>query len=97
MPTPDARRALIVHAHPEPGSFTTAQMHAARQSLTANGWTVEVIDLYAEQWQPVLAAAEFPDQTAYFRPRAAQAAAFENDALSAGGGKRVPAAGSVRR
>jgi NAD(P)H dehydrogenase (quinone) len=37
--------ALIVHAHPEPSSFSTAQAHRARQTLEADGWAVEFVEL----------------------------------------------------
>lgn len=39
--------ALIVHAHPEPESFCSAQMREATSALEAQGYTVEVSDLYA--------------------------------------------------
>jgi putative NADPH-quinone reductase len=46
--------ALIVHAHPEPASFTTAQAQVARESLQAQGYSVEFTDLYAKRWPPFL-------------------------------------------
>lgn len=61
---------LIVHAHPEPQSFTTAMMHAARETLEADGHQVTVSDLYAMNWNPVASAADFaqrknPDYLVY--------------------------------
>lgn len=45
--------ALIVHAHPEPASFTAALKDAAVSVLEAAGHTVEVADLYREHFNPV--------------------------------------------
>lgn len=50
---------LIVHAHPEPQSFTTAMMKTAVADLTAAGHSVEVSDLYAMNWNPVASADDF--------------------------------------
>jgi NAD(P)H dehydrogenase (quinone) len=50
---------LIVHAHPEPQSFTTSMMKTAVQDFTAAGHSVEVSDLYAMDWNPVASAADF--------------------------------------
>jgi NAD(P)H dehydrogenase (quinone) len=61
---------LIVHAHPEPQSFTTAMMKTAVADFTAAGHTVEVSDLYAMNWDPVAKAEDFgsrknPDYLVY--------------------------------
>jgi NAD(P)H dehydrogenase (quinone) len=50
---------LIVHAHPEPKSFTTAMKDTAVEELTAAGHHVQVSDLYAMRFQPVASAADF--------------------------------------
>ena len=50
---------LIVHAHPEPQSFTTAMKDLAVQELTNAGHQVEVSDLYAMNFNPVASAADF--------------------------------------
>jgi len=50
---------LIVHAHPEPQSFTTSMLKTAVADLTAAGHSVEVSDLYAMNWNPVASAADF--------------------------------------
>ncbi|MDP2228013.1 MAG: NAD(P)H-dependent oxidoreductase [Moraxellaceae bacterium] len=50
---------LIVHAHPEPQSFTTAMMKTAVADFTAAGHDVVVSDLYAMSWNPVASAADF--------------------------------------
>lgn len=52
-------RALLVHCHPKPGSFTAAVRDVALDRLRAAGAETEVIDLYAEGFDPVLSAAEF--------------------------------------
>lgn len=44
---------LIVHAHPEPTSFTAAMKDAAWQALREAGHHVSVSDLYAEGFNPV--------------------------------------------
>ncbi|MGZ0703561.1 NAD(P)H-dependent oxidoreductase [Pseudomonas piscis] len=50
---------LIVHAHPEPQSFTAALRDQARSTLEAQGHQVRVSDLYAMDWNPVASAADF--------------------------------------
>jgi NAD(P)H dehydrogenase (quinone) len=75
--------ALIVHAHPEPTSFTTAQAHAARESLKAQGYSVEFIDLYAKQWAPVLTRGEFPPFEGPFKPQREQRNAVKDGTLPA--------------
>ncbi|AOF92208.1 NAD(P)H-dependent oxidoreductase [Sinorhizobium sp. RAC02] len=44
---------LIVYAHPEPTSFNGAMRDLAVESLTAQGNSIEVSDLYAMGWNPV--------------------------------------------
>ncbi|WP_273457584.1 NAD(P)H-dependent oxidoreductase [Nevskia ramosa] len=50
---------LIVHAHPEPASFTSAMKNAAVADFTAAGHSVVVSDLYAMGFNPVASAADF--------------------------------------
>ena len=50
----EAKKALIVHAHPESASFCTSQMQAARDELVRQGYEVDVIDLYENKLDPVL-------------------------------------------
>lgn len=64
--------ALIVHAHPEPSSFSSAQVAAAREALVAQGYTVDFIDLYSRGWNPVLDRAEFPSFDGPFKPQREQ-------------------------
>ncbi|XP_058011547.1 NAD(P)H dehydrogenase [quinone] 1 isoform X2 [Ahaetulla prasina] len=54
-----AKRALIVLAHQEPGSFNHALQRAAVEALESGGWNVAVSDLYAQHFQPVLSRADF--------------------------------------
>ncbi|MFU3924570.1 NAD(P)H-dependent oxidoreductase [Pseudomonas citronellolis] len=50
---------LIVHAHNEPGSFTTAMKNLAVVILSEQGHEVRVSDLYAQRFNPVASAADF--------------------------------------
>jgi NAD(P)H dehydrogenase (quinone) len=79
--TPQGPRALIVHAHPEPTSFAAAQLQAAVASLGGAGHEVEVIDLYAQQWPPVLDRDEFAVADGPFKPQAEQMRAAADGTL----------------
>ncbi|MEW2398133.1 NAD(P)H-dependent oxidoreductase [Streptomyces sp. NPDC046862] len=84
MSTYDAApTALIVHAHPEPHSFSTAQMTTAAQSLSEAGYRVQVLDLYADGWAPTLAREEFAPVDGPFKPQAEQMRAVEEGTLDA--------------
>ena len=50
---------LIVYAHPEPGSFSGAMKDTAVAALTGAGHRVEVSDLYAMGFDPVLRPQQF--------------------------------------
>ncbi|ENU45330.1 hypothetical protein F984_03589 [Acinetobacter nosocomialis NIPH 2119] len=50
---------LIVHAHPEPLSFTTSLKTTAQQTFKKLGHRVEVSDLYAMQFNPVASKEDF--------------------------------------
>lgn len=61
---------LIIHAHPEPQSFTSSMLKTAVAELTHAGHEVVVSDLYAMDWNPVASAADFgtrknPDYLVY--------------------------------
>lgn len=63
-------KVLIVHAHPEPQSFTAALRDQATATLQAQGHEVLVSDLYAMHWNPVASASDFtsrenPDYLVY--------------------------------
>lgn len=52
-------KVLIVHAHPEPQSFTAALRDQAVATLEAQGHEVQVSDLYKMNWNPVASADDF--------------------------------------
>ncbi|VVP19297.1 NAD(P)H-dependent oxidoreductase [Pseudomonas fluorescens] len=52
-------KVLIVHAHPEPKSFTAALRDQAVATLEAQGHEVQVSDLYAMNWNPVAGSDDF--------------------------------------
>ena len=52
-------KVLIVHAHPEPKSFTAALRDQAVATLEAQGHEVQVSDLYKMHWNPVASADDF--------------------------------------
>lgn len=61
---------LIVHAHPEPRSFTSALKATAVEVLTARGHAVTVSDLYDMNFDPVARGSDFgsranPDYLVY--------------------------------
>ena len=60
---------LIVHAHPEPLSFTSALRDAAVRVLTAQGHSVVVSDLYVQAFDPVARRSDFlePSDPSHFR------------------------------
>ncbi|MEC8727836.1 MAG: NAD(P)H-dependent oxidoreductase, partial [Pseudomonadota bacterium] len=53
----------IVHAHPEPRSFSSAMADTALSTLTADGHSVSISDLYHMSWQAVASAADFADRS----------------------------------
>jgi NAD(P)H dehydrogenase (quinone) len=78
-----APTALIVHAHPEPRSFNTAQMTTAARVLREAGYRVDVLDLYADGWAPVLGREEFAPVDGPFKPQAEQMRAVAEGTLDA--------------
>ena len=67
-------KTLIVHAHPEPRSFNGALTSLAVSTLEGLGHQVQVSDLYALGWSPVLDASAFADlpEDGFFDPAKAQ-------------------------
>ena len=51
-------RVLLVYCHPVPGSFSAALRDRAAESLRAAGHTVDLLDLYADGFDPVLSRSE---------------------------------------
>jgi NAD(P)H dehydrogenase (quinone) len=56
-------RVLVIYCHPRPDSFSAALRDAAVDGLTASGHAVELRDLYAEGFDPVLSTQQ---RGAYF-------------------------------
>lgn len=54
---------LIVHAHPEPKSFSGALMRTAFEEFTSQGHSVLISDLYAMKWNPVASSGDFCRRT----------------------------------
>jgi NAD(P)H dehydrogenase (quinone) len=77
--------ALIIHAHPEPTSFTAAMAATARRTLEAAGVDVEVSDLYAEGFNPVAGRHDFLSvaDPARFHYQTEQKHAYENNDFAA--------------
>ncbi len=75
---------LIVHAHPEPHSFTSALKDAAVEELRALGHTVTVSDLYALGFDPRLTRADFTGtaDAGYFKPQREQLHASETNTFA---------------
>jgi Flavodoxin-like fold len=77
-------RIFIVHAHPEPQSFSGAMTRTAMQALNAAGHEVIVSDLYAMGFDPVSDRRNFttvsnPD---FFRQQAEEAYAAAHDGFA---------------
>lgn len=53
-------KILIVHAHPEPRSFTAALKNVAIEALRAAGHEVQLSDLYADGWKAAVDRDDFP-------------------------------------
>ena len=51
-------RALVLHAHPVPESFSHSLRETVVQGLEGSGWDVDLCDLYAEGFDPVLSREE---------------------------------------
>lgn len=56
IPVLAAKKVLIVYAHQSAGSFNSAAKDAAVEVLTAQGYTVEVSDLYAMKFKATATA-----------------------------------------
>ena len=78
-------RYLIVHAHPDATSFNAALTNAATQALVRAGHEVQISDLYAMGWNPVLGEADFEQRldTEHFRVAYEQTHAVEHDIQAA--------------
>lgn len=54
-------RVLCVHCHPDPDSLMTAAFARVRAALATRGADVEVIDLYADGFDPLMTLADWVD------------------------------------
>jgi NAD(P)H dehydrogenase (quinone) len=77
-------KILIVHAHYEPQSFTTALKDLAVETLLAAGHEVRVSDLHAMNWNPVASVADFGERKnpEYCTYALEQRHGFENGTLA---------------
>ena len=57
--TQSARHVLAVYAHPWAHSFTGFILHSAVRGVRAAGHSVEIADLYAEGFDPLLRHADY--------------------------------------
>ncbi|RZF26726.1 flavodoxin family protein [Paraburkholderia sp. UYCP14C] len=55
-------KVLIIHAHPEPQSFSSALKTVAVKTFIEDGHEVQVSDLYAMGFNPVASAADFGER-----------------------------------
>ncbi|WP_148252947.1 NAD(P)H-dependent oxidoreductase [Aidingimonas lacisalsi] len=74
---------LIVFSHPEPQSFNGELKNIAIETLQCLGHSVEVSDLYAENFDPVERPSHFPDRSVVdtFQPLTEQRQAFQRQTL----------------
>jgi NAD(P)H dehydrogenase (quinone) len=75
---------FVVHAHPEPRSFSSALVQTTSATLAAAGHTVTVSDLYATRFNPVSGRQNFvtvrnPD---YYKQQQEELYASENDGFA---------------
>lgn len=58
QPHPKGSRVLLVHAHPVPGSLSSALATAVQSGLEASGTTVTKLNLYEQKFDPLLSMDE---------------------------------------
>lgn len=77
-------QVLIVHAHPEPNSFNGAMTRAAVETLTQQGHSVTVSDLYAMDFHAPSDRSNFATvaDAAYFKPQAEESHATQHAGFS---------------
>jgi NAD(P)H dehydrogenase (quinone) len=77
-------KTLIVHAHPEPQSFSSALARTAAEALSKGGHDVRVTDLYARRFDPVSDRRNFTlaKNPAYFKQQLEEAHASEHDGFA---------------
>ncbi|MCY3872796.1 MAG: NAD(P)H-dependent oxidoreductase, partial [Rhodobacteraceae bacterium] len=74
---------LIVHCHPEPASFNAALTEVARTTLRKRGFSVEISDLYRQDFDPCERPEHYTNRgnDAVFSPLGEQRHSFETDTL----------------
>ena len=77
-------RALIVHCHPEPNSLNATLTEVARTTLRRQGFSVEISDLYREEFDPRERSGHYGNREDHdvFSPLGEQRYAFETNTLS---------------
>lgn len=75
---------LIVHAHPEPKSFSSALAQTARETLARAGHTTAFSDLYAAGFDPVSSRSGFTTvaNAGFFKPQAEERHAAHHDGFA---------------
>jgi NAD(P)H dehydrogenase (quinone) len=64
-------RVLVIFAHPLDDSYVAALRDSIVETLKASGHTVDLCELYKEEFDPILSAHErraYRDTSANFRP-----------------------------
>lgn len=51
-------RMLVIYCHPRPESFTASVRDAVIEGLTQAGHDIDLVDLYADNFDPRLSASE---------------------------------------
>ncbi len=74
---------LIVYCHPEPGSFNASLKDAAIKTFEASGDSIEVSDLYGEEFDPVERAGHYTNRmdNDRFDPLSEQRNAYKTNSL----------------
>ncbi len=77
-------KVFIVHAHPEPNSFSGAMTKAATDALIGAGHKVTVSDLYAMQYNPVSDRRNFKSVKSadYYKQQVEETYASENNTFA---------------
>jgi NAD(P)H dehydrogenase (quinone) len=78
-------KSLVVTSHPESASFNQAMAETVAETLLSLGHHVQLVDLHAEDFDPVVRRAQFPQcqEAARFEVMAAQTAQAASGDLSA--------------
>lgn len=78
------KNVLIVHAHPEPKSFSSALARTAAETFTAMGYAVSISDLYAMSFSPASGRQNFQTvaDPAYLKLQAEENAASQHGSFA---------------